>query len=289
MPEPRDPVVEARRVLKDASRIHALHDSDPKKDEDVSWLVEALANENTALREQLAHRTVELENESREMQKWNNRANQLAIEGQELRRRLAQVEKERSSLRKALDDWAGGVLTQRELIGKLQQVTNWQSPEGWIKLEGGTGPVVREQSWNTPSEWEKASERLKQIRERRHAATLPANQRGLLPTASWVDIDFLLSLLDSQAPRPVHRNYECFATVADETLWCPTCACRAEYLRGHSDAATRMRNACVAKVKDVFSGTAVNCTALIAVLESLTLDAANSVKDSEREGVEDDG
>lgn len=60
MPEPRDPVVEARRVLKDASRIHALHDSDPKKDEDVSWLVEALANENTALREQLAQRDNEL-------------------------------------------------------------------------------------------------------------------------------------------------------------------------------------------------------------------------------------
>lgn len=51
--QPTDIVSEAQRVLKDASRIHALHDADPKRDEDVSWLVEALAKENTALREQL--------------------------------------------------------------------------------------------------------------------------------------------------------------------------------------------------------------------------------------------
>lgn len=54
-------------------------------------LVARLQSENTALREQLAQLTIELERESREMQKWNNRANQLAIEGQELRQQLAQV------------------------------------------------------------------------------------------------------------------------------------------------------------------------------------------------------
>lgn len=57
--------------------------------------IERLESANTALRKQLAARTIELERESHEMQKWNNRANQLAIEGQELHRRLAQVEKER--------------------------------------------------------------------------------------------------------------------------------------------------------------------------------------------------
>lgn len=51
-----------------------------------------LHEQNTALREQLAQCTIELERESREMQKWNNRANQLAIEGQDLRRQLAQAE-----------------------------------------------------------------------------------------------------------------------------------------------------------------------------------------------------
>lgn len=40
-------------------------------------------------------RTIELEHEGREIQKWNNRANQLAIEGQELRRQLTQVTQER--------------------------------------------------------------------------------------------------------------------------------------------------------------------------------------------------
>lgn len=49
-PQKRDVVSEARRVLRDASRVHALHDADPKKDEDVSWLVEALADECERLR-----------------------------------------------------------------------------------------------------------------------------------------------------------------------------------------------------------------------------------------------
>lgn len=55
MPEPEkeDVVGEARRVLKDTSRIHALSDSDSKKDEDVSWLIEALADECERLRESL--------------------------------------------------------------------------------------------------------------------------------------------------------------------------------------------------------------------------------------------
>lgn len=50
----RDIVTEARRVLKGASRIHALHDSDSKKDEDVTWLIEALADECERLRERFS-------------------------------------------------------------------------------------------------------------------------------------------------------------------------------------------------------------------------------------------
>lgn len=37
-------------------------------------------------------------------------------------------------------------------------------------------------------------------------------------------------------------------TIADETLWCATCAARAEYLRGRSDGATSMRSACVERL-----------------------------------------
>lgn len=52
MPNPneQDPVVEARRILASASRIHALDDRSPDKDEDVSWLLEALADEVERLR-----------------------------------------------------------------------------------------------------------------------------------------------------------------------------------------------------------------------------------------------
>lgn len=79
-------------------------------------------------------------------------------------------------------------------------------------------------------------ERLKQIRERRHAATLPANQRGLLHTASWVDIDFFLSLLDSHA---LNCNA---ADWAIERV-------QSEYLRGRVEGTTSMRSRCVEKVE----------------------------------------
>ena len=48
---------------------------------------------------------------------------------------------------------------------------------------------------------------------------------------------------------PPCRDYNCMATITDETLWCATCAARAEYLRGRSDAATSMRSLCVEMVK----------------------------------------
>lgn len=51
----KDLAVGARRVLKAASRIHALHDSDSKKDEDVTWLIEALTDECERLRELVRH------------------------------------------------------------------------------------------------------------------------------------------------------------------------------------------------------------------------------------------
>lgn len=47
-------VGEARRILGEASRIHALKDSDPSRDEDVSWLIEALADEVERLRERFS-------------------------------------------------------------------------------------------------------------------------------------------------------------------------------------------------------------------------------------------
>lgn len=81
-------IVESLRLLDDAGYGKEVPNS-------MSEMIKKALTENTALREQLAARTIELERESHEMQKWNNRANQLAIEGQELRQRLAQVEKER--------------------------------------------------------------------------------------------------------------------------------------------------------------------------------------------------
>lgn len=136
-------------------------------------------------------------------------------------------------------------------------------------------------------------ERLKQIRERWARTTFPDQ---VFTSHVKQDIDFLLSLLDSYAtlPRPVHRNYECMTTVTDETLWCPTCACRAEYLRGHKTAATIMRDLCVEKVKvmgqqwqeqrlrekrDLMEHAAMMCGTkteaayeITRILESLTLD-----------------
>lgn len=52
MPSDKDIVVEAREVLKDHSRIHALNDREPSKDVDVSWLLEGLADEVERLREE---------------------------------------------------------------------------------------------------------------------------------------------------------------------------------------------------------------------------------------------
>lgn len=46
-----DPVKRARELLKSHSRIHALADKPSDKDEDVSWLLEALADECDRLRE----------------------------------------------------------------------------------------------------------------------------------------------------------------------------------------------------------------------------------------------
>jgi hypothetical protein len=51
MSKSRDLVVEARRVIGEASRIHTRNDNDASKDEDVSWLIEALADEVERLRE----------------------------------------------------------------------------------------------------------------------------------------------------------------------------------------------------------------------------------------------
>lgn len=48
--EPSDLVLEARALLAKASRIHALNDSDPAADEDVSWIVSAMADEIERLR-----------------------------------------------------------------------------------------------------------------------------------------------------------------------------------------------------------------------------------------------
>lgn len=50
----KDIVGEARRILGEASRIHTLNDNDPSRDEDVSWLVEALADEVERLRERFS-------------------------------------------------------------------------------------------------------------------------------------------------------------------------------------------------------------------------------------------
>lgn len=46
----KDAVKEARDVLARCSRVHALDDRSPGKDEDVSWLLESLANEAERLR-----------------------------------------------------------------------------------------------------------------------------------------------------------------------------------------------------------------------------------------------
>ena len=47
-----DIVKEARNVLSNSSRVHALNDKDPHLDQDVSWLIEAMADEIERLREQ---------------------------------------------------------------------------------------------------------------------------------------------------------------------------------------------------------------------------------------------
>lgn len=69
---------------------------------------------------------------------------------------------------------------------------------------------------------------------------------------AFSEIRFLLSLIAGEvAGDETHRNFECVTTIEDETLWGPTCAARAEYLRGRSDAATAMRDACVAELKSL--------------------------------------
>lgn len=55
MPSEKDIVEQARRILGEASRIHALNDKEPSRDEDVSWLMEALADEVERLRELVVH------------------------------------------------------------------------------------------------------------------------------------------------------------------------------------------------------------------------------------------
>lgn len=86
----RDTLCATVRVLRELAYVpKILADDDEITYRDQT---ERLLRETTALREQLAQCTIELERESREMQKWNNRANQLAIEGQDLRRQLAQAE-----------------------------------------------------------------------------------------------------------------------------------------------------------------------------------------------------
>lgn len=84
---------------------------------------DALENQHgliATLREQLAHRTIELERESHETQKWNGRANQLAIEGQELREQLADVRRLHAD---AEEDYASQLLKVGELQSQLVQVT----------------------------------------------------------------------------------------------------------------------------------------------------------------------
>lgn len=51
----KDIVEQARGILSEASWIHALKDTDPSKDEDVSWLIEALADEVERLRKLVGH------------------------------------------------------------------------------------------------------------------------------------------------------------------------------------------------------------------------------------------
>lgn len=50
-----DIVEEARALLKQHSRIHAMHDSDPAKDVDVAGMIEALADEVDQLRDLVVH------------------------------------------------------------------------------------------------------------------------------------------------------------------------------------------------------------------------------------------
>lgn len=50
MPSDKDIVEEARQLLLRADRIHALNDRDPSKDEDIGWLLRALADEVERLR-----------------------------------------------------------------------------------------------------------------------------------------------------------------------------------------------------------------------------------------------
>lgn len=59
------------------------------------------------------------------------------------------------------------------------------------------------------------------------------------------------SIVKGQEATPPCRDYNCMATIADQALWCATCAAHAEYLRGRSDAATSMRSLCVEKVKSM--------------------------------------
>ncbi len=80
----------------------------------------------------------------------------------------------KEQIQKILDKWADGDITDKEFIGIIQRMVDWKSPDDWITLSGGTGPVNLKGKSNDPKERIDSEARRHSLRPCKKCGELPA-------------------------------------------------------------------------------------------------------------------